>query len=222
MPITHGSLSGRFWRVTEALPPHFTDVFSRNLKRQAFRPIDPAKGDNNAQGWVNLRQPLDSDLSLAKVQFGNVIAVALRMDKLSINMRLFRARVQQETELAVKGRPGRERLSDEQLQALEDKVKQEMLKNQTPAMSIYEMAWSMDTGLVIIGATSESVNQVFVELFQQTFNLSLEPQQPYFRALRWAGRQRMDRELRETLPSPFSPKVPAEVVDATALASGDE
>lgn len=222
MPITNGSLSGRIWRVTEPLPPQFTDVFARNLKRFAFRPLDPQKGVPEEFGWVNVRQPLDSELTLNKAQFRNIIALALRVDRVSLNMRLFKAKLAQEIEQVVKSKPTREKLSDEQRAVIEEKIKVELLKNQTPSMSIYEMAWNMESGLVIFSASSERINAMFAELFSQTFNLSLEPQAPWFRAAKWAARQRADRALREALPSPFSPKAPAQIVDATALASGDE
>lgn len=212
MPIIAGSLSGRVWRVVDSLPAGFTEVFERNLKRHAFKPVNTDRGHLRSIGWVNLRQVLDANLTAKKALFGNALALALRVDRITINQRLFRATFAQE--LAAELRQSKvKRLSPEQRGALEESIRMKLLKAQPPATAIHEFVWDLQRGLVFFGSTGEKINVEFSELFSETFNVSLEAQYPYLRAERWAKRQRQERDLMEVLPAPFSPNMPAEVIE---------
>lgn len=219
MPILTGSLSARVWRVTDPLPAQFAEDFEKSLRRHAFRPIDTDKGHARSFGWVNIRQVLDSNLSMKKALFRNIIALALRVDRIAINQRLFRATLAQETAKVLREQKV-ERISREQRQAIEEQVRNKLFKEQPPSMSIYEWSWHLETGLVFFGATGDKLNQEFADLFTQTFSLGIEPQFPYFRAQRWARRQKVERELMELLPAPFSPSAPAEVIEV--ISRGEE
>ncbi len=202
MPITAGALSARLWRVSDALPPHFNELFSRNLKRHAFRPPATDRGETRSRGWVNIRNALDTDLTFEKTHFREIIALALRVDRVTINPRVFRAKLAEETEKTLRARK-REVLNEEERAALNDKVRMELLRAQTPSMSIYEMIWHLESGVVVFGGTSNRLNVEFGELFSETFNVTLEPQLPFLRAQPWAEKHKLAAELRELLPASF-------------------
>ncbi|MCE5230612.1 hypothetical protein LLG95_13610 [bacterium] len=219
MPITVGSVSGRIWRVLETLPPNFKEMFERNLARHAFKPIDPERGQLQAVGWVNIRQLLDSRLTLDKVLFRNLIALGLRVDRLAINQRVFRATLAQaigkklhETE--------RKELSREEKLVIEDKVRLDLIKHTQPNTAVYEMIWQLESGTVLFSSGSQKLGLIFSDLFSETFQVSVEPQLPFLRAQHWADRNRMGQELLELLPSPFSPEAPVDVVEE--VGAGEE
>lgn len=218
MAITHGSLSARIWRVTEPLPPEFREAFDRNIRRYAFRPVRTEKGETHSSGWVNARQVLDPNLSLEKALVGNTIILGHRIDRVTINARAFKARLWQETAKAERAAKP-QGLKSEERDALKEKLKLEMVAAQTPSMTVHEIAWRLDSGLVFFGAPGAKANENLSDLFTQTFGVSIEPQLPFVRAERWAKRQKAERELREVLPSPFSPDAPAEVVMTGAMES---
>lgn len=220
MPITAGSLSARLWRTTEPLPARFDEIFERNLKRHAFKPVSIEHGRLRTLGWVNIRQPLDANLTLKKALMRNIIALGLRVDKIAINQKLFRATLAEEIAKALRAKSHGEKLADEQRLVIEDKVRQDLLKAQPPSMAVYEMAWQLESGLVVFGASGNKANQEFSELFAETFNVSIEPQFPFIRAQRWAKRQRAERELQEVLPAPFSPRAPRDVIETPEAAEG--
>jgi hypothetical protein len=212
MPLTSGSLSARVWRVLDPLPPNFAEMFERNLSRHGFRPIDPEKGELQSIGWVNIRQPLDSRLTMEKVLVRNHILLGLRLDKLSINQRIFRATLAQEIAKAVREKK-RDSLSSEERLVLEDKVRLDLIKRTQPATTIHEVAWKLESGQVWFTASSQRLAGIFSDLFAETFQVTIEPQLPFLRARAWAERQGCARELLELLPAPFSPRVPADVVE---------
>ncbi len=215
MPITVGAFGGRFWRVLESLPPNFKDIFERNLARHAFRPLDIEKGELQSTGWVNIRQLLDARLTLDKVLFGNLIALGLRVDRLALNQRVFRATLAQEIGKKLR-EAGRDNLSREERLVLEDKVRLDLLKRTPATTAVHELAWNLETGVVLFGSGSQKLGLVLADLFAETFQVTLEPQLPYFRAQRWAEKQGQAQDLMELLPSPFSPEAPVEVVEMAA------
>jgi hypothetical protein len=212
MPILSGNLSARWHRAIDPLPPNFAEAFERELRRHAFRPVDVEKGLLRSIGWVNIRQPLDAKLTLKKALFGGSIALGLRVDRVAVSQRLFRATLS-ETIAATMKEKKLARLTAEQRAAIEDEVRRNLLKAQTPSMAVHEMAWQLESGRVCFGATGDKLNAEFADLFGQTFGVGLEPQLPFLRAQRWAKRQRAERELLELAPAPYSPSAPAEVIE---------
>ena len=221
MPITAGAASGRTFRVSESLPPNFRETIERNLQRHAFKPIDPERGELQSIGWVNIRQLLDTRLTLEKVLFRNLIALGLRIDRLTINQRLFRATLAQEIGKKLREK-GVSNLSREERLVLEDKVRIDLIKRTQPATALYEMVWQLDTGVVFFGTGGQKIGLVFADLFAETFQVNVDPQYPYLRAQCWADRQKLGQELLELLPSPFSPDAPLEVIEAINAEEDEE
>jgi DNA recombination-dependent growth factor C len=218
MTLIAGPFSGRIWRTVDSLPPHFDELVERNLPRHAFKPVNAERGELRSIGWVNIRQLLDTRLTLPKAMFDGALALGLRIDRITINMRLFKATLMQEAAKIAKEKK-REKLSREERAAIEDQVKQKLIRDQIPSTSIYEMIWHLESGIVLFTGAGDKLCAEFSDLFTETFNVSIEPQFPFYRAERFAKRQHLERELMEAYPTPFSPTVPAQVheIDASSL-----
>lgn len=219
MGLISGTFTTRLWETVEALPADFAEQFERNLQRQAFKPIDPERGQTQSAGWVNIRQLLDARLTLNKVLFRDVIALSLRIDRLNINQKIFRATLAQEIGKKLRER-GRGRLSPDERTVLEDSVRQELIKRTQPSTVIYDVGWNLERGLVAFGSTGEKANLLFSDLFAKTFQISIRPLLPYMRAQAWAQRQGLEQELTDLLPAPFTPEAPAEVLDSGQMPEG--
>jgi hypothetical protein len=172
-------------------------------------------------GWVNIRQMLDSRLSLSKVMFRNMFLLSLRSDKLAINQKLFRALLAETIAKTLRERE-KESLSKEEKLVIEDKVRMDLIKRTQPATATYEAAWHLESGLVFFGSTGERLCLTFSDLFTETFQVSIEPQFPFLRAQRWAEKQGLGQELLELLPAPYSPEAPVDTVEVMASTDGDE
>ena len=217
MSLTSGSVAARIWRVIDPLPPDFKNLFERNLKRHGFRPVDPERGQLQSMGWVNIRQLLDSRLSFDKVLYANLILLALRMDRVVINQKVFRATLAQEIGRLLREKDRRD-LSREERLVLEDKVRLDLIKRTQPDTAVYELAWHLESGVLFFGSTGQRLNLAFSDLFTETFQVSIEPQFPFLRAQRWAERQKQSRQLLELLPAPFSPEAPLELIKTESVA----
>lgn len=221
MTIIAGPFSGRIWRAVDSLPPHFDELVERNLPRHAFKPVNTERGELRSLGWVNIRQLLDTRLTLPKVMYDGTLALGLRIDKITLNMRLFKATLAQELAKLAKERKA-DKLSREEKSAMEDQVKQKLIRDQIPSTSIYEMSWHLESGTLLFTGGGDKLNAEFSDLFTETFNVSIEPQFPFYRAERYAKRQHLERELLEMFPSPFSPTAPAQVHEIGATGAGED
>lgn len=212
MPILSGALSGRFFRTIDALPPHFDQLLERNLKRYAFKPVNPERGELSSMGWVNVRQLLDTRLTPSKVLMNNLVVLGLRIDRITINARLFRATLAQEIAKVIREQK-QQSLSREAKAGLSDQVRQKLIAEQMPSTALYELVWHLESGLIVFNGSGDKLNVEFADLFSETFNVSIEPQFPFYRAQRYAKRQHQERDLLELLPAPFSPDAPAHVIE---------
>lgn len=200
-PLTHGSATLREFYVDGDRPENWR-AFETPLSRYAFRPIAIDKGETRSAGWVNPRQVLDNDVSLDKLKVGPWLLLALRQDRLALNARIFRARRDLAmTEAAAKAK--KTQLSKNERQAVEDKVKLDMLRAQTPSTQIIEAAWHPDEEVVYVAAASEAITLVFSDLFVATFGLTLMPGVAGIRSLRWAESNGCADRLDELTPSVF-------------------
>lgn len=221
MPITVGSLSCRLFRADGKPPTNFRDTYPTQIQRYAYRPAKVEEGEMHSMGWVNPRRILRTDISLDEVLMGEWLVLALRIDKIQLNSRLYKARLFEVME-QVRKEKQRDRLSREERMALQDQVQMEMARKQTPSTVIQEMAWNVRSGKVVFTATGDKMCLQFQEFFTETFSLALEPLCPYIKAEGVAKKHSLQGELLEVQPSAFSPRavVPVGVKEIEAIESG--
>jgi len=203
MPLTHGSISLREFYVEGDVPADLRRAFDAPLHRYCFRPIAVEKGETRSVGWVNPRQVLDADPSVEKMRVGPWLLLALRQDRMALNARLFRARRDLAlSEAAAKAK--KTRLSKNERQVVEDAVRLDMLRGQTPSTQIIEAAWRPDDGVGYVAASSEAAVLAFSEMFAVTFGLNLVPAVAGMRAIRWAESKGLADQLAELTPTAFA------------------
>lgn len=202
MPLTSGAVTCRIYRVADPPRGDFIEGALRDLRRHAFRAVAADRGQDRSMGWVNPRNVLDAELTPDKVRFGDYLVLGLRIDKITVNARILKARFQQAAEEMTAAREKKRLLRDER-DALMERVRQEILSEQTPSTSLYEMAWDLESHVVYFSGTGESLNVEFADLFQETFHAGLILQVPYTRAQRHAAAQGQTEELENTRPARF-------------------
>lgn len=202
-PLTHGSVSLREFYVEGDVARDWDRAYDLPLSRHAFRPIAVEKGDTLSVGWVNPRQILDADVAIEKLRVGRALLLALRQDRLALNACLFRARrALALSEAAAKAQ--KTRLSKNERLAVEEQVRLEMLRGQSPSTQIIEALWRPDDAVAYVAASSEAATLVFSEIFASTFGLALIPGVAGVRAMRWAESRGLDDRLEELAPIAFS------------------
>lgn len=200
MPFLNGSMSFREYKVEGAFPPNYRKSFEDGLKRYAFRPPQPARGETRAAGWVNPRNLLDAELTFPKLLIDDYLFLALRVDRLALNPKLFKARLV-ERALAKAKELGKKRLPKADKEALADVLRREMLEETSPTTNVYEFVWHLERARLFFASSSDKLNVEFSELFEECFDLALTPQLTYLRAKDWADSHGKDNALDILAPS---------------------
>jgi len=204
MSLTTGTVSCRSYLV-EKIPtgPDFIKRVDTELARHSFRPVRVDRSPRS-MGWVNVRDVLDTNLTMDKIQFGNYIVLGLRVDKVAINNKMLRAHFLRKLRDLLKQRQNR-KLGREERAALLENTRIELMEAQSPATSLYEMAWGLESGHVYFSTSGNAINDEFADLFHDTFHASITPMFPFLRAQTQAEQEGMMAELLDTEPSSFSP-----------------
>lgn len=177
MPFRSGALSVRSYIVQDEMPAAFQRTATMAIRRYAYRPIDPERGEREAFGWVNPRDPLADQFVWEDLVDGNLVFLAVRRDRKTFNKVLYRAR-RERMFLDTKREKGVERLTRQHRIALEEQLTIQMLQEVTPTIAFTELVWDLNTGDVFIGATGKSLCERIADLFASTFDARLAARFP--------------------------------------------
>lgn len=173
MALFSGTFTYRKFRVADELPKDFQQNLAKSLQRFAFREINPQTNPEFSIGWVQPFEPLDQGLPLEKVVLGKYILLGIRRDKKSVSIPMLKAQITEALRAKRRERNGR-KLSKEEINETRDFVKDKLLASITPVTNFYEMVWNYETGEIFFSAQAAKPATEFVELFEETFKISLE------------------------------------------------
>ncbi len=200
MPFTSGTLSATAYRTGTPCPSDARERFKRSLHRHAFKPIDAEKGETQSIGWADPRNILSPSLSWDHLTVGPYLFLGLRVDRKTIPSMLLKARVREALRELAKEKKV-QRISRTEKKAVEERIAGELLRQASPSVAVCEAVWNTASGEVFFAASSRGVNEAFVELFAQTFDIELLPNHPLARATEIASAVGHPEGLSELRPS---------------------
>ncbi|MCX7047187.1 MAG: recombination-associated protein RdgC [Candidatus Sumerlaeota bacterium] len=202
MPFVSGTVSCLVYRVLEPPPRDFHEKAQKALARFAFKPINAARGEDRANGWVNPLDVLAQDIKLDRLLHGEFLFLGVRIDRKSPNRTVLNARIQ--ATIAERLKDGqRKRLSADERRAIQSEARAKLLAETSPSTSIYEMLWNYDAGWLYSTATSVSASNEFLDLFASTFELEISPMLPLTYAQTWAEEHKLSDALDAMAPGNF-------------------
>ncbi|WP_291320748.1 recombination-associated protein RdgC [Desulfonatronospira sp.] len=191
MGILSSSVSLTRYRIVEKVPDELVNELPQRLKSNAFREIDQTS-DERSFGWVCFDDFLDNKWHTSSPHKGHYLAFALRLDtrrippavmKKHLRLALEEARREQEPR-------GRKIVTRDQKAEIKDRVKQTLMGKTLPVPAVFDVVWDVSRHMIYLGSISPKVRQLFEDQFTQSFDLSLEPQTPYFLAAILAEEQK--------------------------------
>ncbi len=143
------------------------------VEAAAFKPLRPEDVEDESVGWV------DSELSFDTKDFPNfafrdTMLVAMRMDRYTFTasqMRPYLEQAEHDFMLA----NNLEYISAQQKKEIKEQVIRTMKTNSYPKTTIVEMFWSFESNRVYLFSQSGTVISKFIDLFERTFEVSIEP-----------------------------------------------
>lgn len=196
MPFRSGALSVRRFRLEEPPPESLSRTATMAIRRHAYKPIQPERGERESFGWVNPRRLLDNTYTWDDIVDGNLVFLAVRKDKKTFNKTLFKARRDDMIETLCKQK-GIERITRQHRLAIEEELTVTMLKEVTPTTAFTELVWDTNTDEVLMGATSRTLCERIADLFQSTFDRRLLPLFPSLVGWRLLSEQGLEEGFAE-------------------------
>jgi hypothetical protein len=173
-----GGATFRRFSVPTQLPEGLLDSRLERIQRYAFRELTAEDEDRPSAGWALIASPLETEFSEAECIFDHYVGLAYRVEKRTVQplrlqgeMRRAEARILEEEEV--------ESLPRGRLRELKETVAHMLLAQTTPRISICEVIWAVDQGLLLIGTAATHLCAEIREHFERTFELEALPLFPY-------------------------------------------
>ncbi len=196
MGALSGTLTATVYYVQGDLPDDFKERYLDALSKNCFTDVDLALEQDESMGWVNIADPFDTEFDLNKVLWGSYLMVSLRHDAVRLPAAAFKFHLNR----AVKeylAETGKERISKAEKEEVKDHLEKQLKKRVLPAIKTFDLVWNIDSGQAWFFTTNKKMNELFVDLFEDTFGLAAHERNPYSEVERLGlDEEQMDQVLR--------------------------
>ncbi|MEM1009824.1 MAG: recombination-associated protein RdgC, partial [Myxococcota bacterium] len=148
--------------------------------------------EESVVGWTSAQSVLDTDLRKDKIYFREYLIVSMRVDAWKVPTALVKAYAQEEERKKLQ-EDKRETLSRRERSELQEAVRLTLKKKILPSISTFDVCWDLKRGILRFWSHSNRVNELFLELFEKTFDLPLVLQSPFTLAQQCASQEVLDK-----------------------------
>jgi DNA recombination-dependent growth factor C len=178
MGILKGALTVRRYHVEGDVPDDFRDVYRDAFQDHAFRERPQAMIGEEAIGWCQVHNLLDTDFSdLNRWLYNHYVLAALRVDKKMLPAKLFKAHLEKRIQAWCEAN-SRTKAPKSVKEEIKEALEIEMLNKTLPRVATTEFCWNIVDRWVVVHSTSDKVNDDFRKLFRGTFGLVTTPVSP--------------------------------------------
>lgn len=202
MGALKGNLSYAKLYLRGALPEAFRDTFVERIRIRAFQPLTVEEEAEQRTGWCSIENPLDCELDHSKVFFNSYLNLGLRTDRWVIPGPLLKAHLA-EAEREHLQKRGREKLTRREKEEIRVTVSRRLRAQVLPVMSVIDLSWNLENGVVRFWSQSPRALEALTELFEDTFQLGLVPESPATAALSLGMSDAHQRALEALTPTVF-------------------
>lgn len=171
-----GSIGVQRYRVRGGVPEDLRRLATAGMEMRAAMPIDPRSDEDRSHGWAHAEDPHYTAFPDDGHIVGDWLVATMRVDTLRIPraqmLPILRERLQAHE--AETGTPPDRRTR----KRIELEVRRVLRHRVLPTVRAYDFAWHLPTGLVLSWATGATTAELFLDLFETTFDRALEPLGP--------------------------------------------
>jgi hypothetical protein len=194
MGILSTSLSLTRYKIAGNVPDALWPEIQTRLLKSSFRDIDNT-ADERSFGWVCFDNMLDPAWQTAPPEKGEYLTFALRLDTRRLPAAVLNKHFQLflNDYMADLKQKGIETISRQKKKELKDMVRAQLMAKILPVPAYFDVVWDMGKNIVYFASTRPKILELFEELFARTFELHLEPQNPFFMALNILGEEQLSK-----------------------------
>lgn len=177
MSIKSSSQTLRRYQVEGELPDNFSKNMLENIEKFSFKEIEEGNVKEISIGWVSIDNPYILPLMDNSYDKNDYIVMSMRIDRKTIPARTLKSFIIKEEQKRLRGL-NRERLSYNEKKDIRESVYLKLLQQALPASGVYDFFWNLSNSSLFFFASGESINNKFIELFEQTFQIRLKKMSP--------------------------------------------
>ncbi len=176
MSLIKGGVSLTRFRVMDQLPELTDEFITERLQKNAFVPID-ATTEEESVGWVEILDPLSTGFAVHTFNFGQVIAMGLRVDTRRVSAKV----VNRYLSLAI---AEAEKLTDRPLtgnqkRELKARVRHDLLARTPVVTDVFEVCWFPGEAEVWLVGGGAKLREKLEEIWRSSFNIGLMMKIPF-------------------------------------------
>ena len=202
MGLHSGPITYRRYQVAGDLPHGFREKFLEAIQKRAHREIDVYSDEDRTCGWTVIGDILDTSLPFDRIFLTENILLGFRVDTLRIPANLLKLYVRK-AEQEFLEQMAREKLSKADKDEVKDHVTKSLRKRALPAVHGIDVVWNIETGVVRFWSHNKTVSALFMELFQDTFDLRLQDRTPYTALTMMSSPGEILEAVMDSTPSDF-------------------
>lgn len=173
-----GSITANAYYVVGDVPKTFREDFVTGLLTHKFRDIDRDLDQDDSWGWVTSQDVTSTAFDTSSVLFGNYVMATLRHDAIKIPAATFKIKLKRACEDQMKAR-GVDKLSKSEHDDIKERLMVQLKKTAIPHIKTFDLVWNTERGVAWFFASNKKLGEQFVDLFADTFGLSVHERNPY-------------------------------------------
>lgn len=174
MSLFGSTLNYRRYRICQPLPEDFRERYLESIQRFAHQENLKSRSKEPIFGWTSVFDADDTNFDLNKVVYDHYLTLGLRMDKKSLNGKLFSILLERRFKQVMEEQ-GSSRLGRNHKDEIKEALEEQLLSETLPGVGVHDLAWDLNTNEVLFFGTSDSLNEYLRGLFHDTFQLRLYP-----------------------------------------------
>jgi hypothetical protein len=178
MGAFQGGLTYRQYRIKERLPAQWQSRVLQGVVNNIARDLKPSEDEIRHVGWCDAHFVLDTEVTLESCIYNEYVLLGMRVDSLNVPKNLLNIYCEAE-ERRVRKELKKEALSRYERAEIREQIEEQLKKRILPSIRSTEMVWNWEAGSVRFFSTNKSLNEEFMELFEESFGLMLIPEYAY-------------------------------------------
>ena len=199
-----GSMSFTQFYIDQPLADEWRIKYETAVQHYRLKPLTAESEAERAVGWCNAQYPLETELDLSDYLFTNYLVLGMRIDTWQVPAAMVKLHTDAEVKHLMQSQ-NKERINRYEVAEIKERIRLSMKKKTLPITKSIDMVWHIDEGVVRFFSTSQKAVTEFADLFEETFQLHLNPHGPYLCATRpdFGLDSTLQEKLLHTDPTPF-------------------
>lgn len=173
-----GTITATCYYIRDEIPRDFKERYIEALNKNRFVEINFNLDQEESMGWVPISDPFRTNFDLEESLWGNYLIFALRHDTVRLPATAFKMHLKKAINEYLK-ESGKQRLSKTETEEIKDSLEKQLKRKALPNIRVYDIVWNLERGVVWLWTTNKKLNELFVEFFQDTFEIQPIERNPY-------------------------------------------